>query len=444
MRARWGAAVCALVLAAAVAGAQESAPNQKIMLTVEQATAQALANQPLIQQAQATVAAARARVGEAQSAYYPRVSATGSYNHVLPDETITFGALGSFSLVPVDIFDFNVGASVVIFQFGKTEVQVKLAESGVSAAQIGLEQIRTSLAYQTAQGFYTVLFLTRQLEAVDSQMQNLQEHLAITRLKAQTGSATRYDELATEVRISALQSQRIDAENQLTKQSIGLKQLLGLPADAALDLVGGFPSPSAAGQDGTQLLADALTHRNDVKQAVEGEGAAELNRRLATNGAWPSLSAHGALGYKNGILTASNLNINALQFNWVVGLQLNVPIFQGFLIARMGEEAEKKIAAARENTLAVKQSAATQVMQAMQDVEAGRRQIQSAEAQLAQAQEMLQVVKLQYDLGMLTNLEYLDAQAALERAQLGGIQASYREVLSEYALKQAAGVALSQ
>lgn len=52
---------------------------------------------------------------------------------------------------------------------------------------------------------------------------------------------------------------------------------------------------------------------------------------------------------------------------------------------------------------------------------------------------MLEVVKLQYDLGMLTNLEYLDAQAALERAQLGSLQGRYREVLSEYALKLATG-----
>jgi outer membrane protein len=459
MSGRWGAAVCALALAAAVASAQESVPSaqafgglnppstsmpaaEKTTLTVELAIAKALANQPLIQQAQAAVEAARARVGQAQSAWYPRVSASGSYNHVLPDETIAFGALGSFSLVPVDVFDFNVGASLVIFQFGKTEVQVKLAESGVSAARIGLEQIRTSLAFQTAQGFYTVLFLTKQLAAVDSQLQNLREHLDATRIKAQTGSATRYDELATEVRISVLESQRIDAESQLNKQSIGLKQLLGLPESAVLDLVGGFPAPAATGEDEQQLLANAMTQRNDVKQAVEGEGAAELNRRLATNGAWPTLSAHAAMGYKNGILTASNLNINALQFNWVAGLQLNVPIFQGFLIARMGEEAEKKVAAAQENTRAVKLSAATQVMQAIQDVEAGRRQVQSSEAQLTQAQEMLQVVKLEYELGMLTNIEYLDAQAALERAQLGSIQASYREVLSEYALKQAAGVTI--
>ena len=244
------------------------ARREKTTLTVELAIAKALANQPLIQQAQATVEAARARVGQAQSAYYPHINASGSYNHVLPDETIAFSFgginLGSFSLVPVDIFDFNVGASLVIFQFGKTEVQVELAESGVSAARIGLEQIRTSLAFQTAQGFYTVLFLTKQLEAVDSQLQNLQEHLDATRIKAQTGSATRYDELATEVRISVLQSQRIDAETQLNKQSIGLKQLLGLPESAALDLVGGFPAPA-----GGRGRAAAPGERPDAAQRCE-------------------------------------------------------------------------------------------------------------------------------------------------------------------------------
>jgi outer membrane protein TolC len=411
-------------------------------LTIDKAIAQAVANQPLIRQAQATVEAARARVGQVQSAYYPRVSASGSYNRVEPDETITFGPLGSFPLVPVDVWDFNVGLSLVIFQFGKTEVQVKLAESGVSAAQIGLDQIMTSLAFQTAQGFYTVLFLKEQVSALDTQLKNLQEHLDITRIKAQTGSATRYDELATEVRISVLQSQRIDADNQLNKQSIGLKQLLGLPETAALDLVGGFSLPAQASADDGMLLSEALAHRSDVRQAVEGESAAELNRRLAGIGAWPTLSAHAAVGYKNGILTATNLNINSLQFNWIAGVQLTVPIFQGFLIARQGEEAEKKLLAAKENAAAVRRTITTQVLQALQDVRAARLQVESSDLQEEKARQMVEVVKLQYDLGLLTNLEYLDAQAAMERAQVGSLQARYREVLSQYALLQSSGAVI--
>ncbi|HYW86071.1 MAG TPA: TolC family protein, partial [Spirochaetia bacterium] len=327
-----------------------------------------------------------------------------------------------------------------IFQFGKRGIQVKLAESGVSAARIGVEQIRMSLAFQAAQGFYSVIFLKGQVAALDSQLANLQEHLAATRIKAQTGAATRYDELSTEVRISTLQSQRIDAENQLTKQSIGLKQLLGVPETTPLDMQGDFAGGADASGDQHVLIDSAMARRPEVRQAAEAERSAELNRRLATTGGWPTISGHASVGYKNGILP----DINTPAFNWVAGVQVNVPIFEGFLITKQEEEADKRLLAARENTLAVKRAVTTQVLQAIQDVDAGRDQVQSAQVQLQQAQEMLDVVKLQYDLGMLTNLEYLDAQAALERAQLGSLLAQYREVLNEYALKQATGTPIWQ
>jgi outer membrane protein len=440
----------ALHAQAAVPPASQEAP---VTVTIDQAISRALANQPLIEQAQAAVEAARARVGEANSAYFPFVSGNASYNR-LSDQSFAISSIlplqqlgisvpsnlapylnSPFSLVPLNMWDFNVGLNQVIFQFGRRGVQVKLAESGVSAARIGVEQIRMSLAFQAAQGFYSVLFLKDQVSAIDEQLANLQEHLAATQAKAQAGQATKYDELATEVRITALQSQHIEARNQLEKQTIALKQLLGIPEPDPLEMQGEFSSASDPSDNEQALLDSAMAQRPEVRQAVEAERAAELGRRLAAMGGWPTVSGHASVGFKNGILP----DINTPAFNWVAGVQVNVPIFEGFLISKQGEEAEKKLLAARENTLAVRRTVTTQVLQAMQDAAAGREQVQSAQTQLDKAKQMLDVVKLQYDLGMLSNLEYLDAQAALERAQLASLMAQYREVLSEYALKQATG-----
>ena len=278
MKARRLALACALAFSAAGPGlfaqsaaSPASAPavgsetGARITLTVDQAISRALGNQPLIQQAQAVVEAARARVGEANSAYFPFVSGTASYNR-LSDESFAIASLlppastlaqlgitippniapllnNPLSLVPVNMWDFNLGLNQVIFQFGKRGIQVRLAENGVSAAQLGVEQIRTSLGFQAAQGFYSVLFLRGQLTALDEQLHNLQEHLAATQIKAQAGAATRYDELSTEVRISSLQSQRIEAETQYEKQLIGLKQLLGIDESTGIELSGDFTPP---------------------------------------------------------------------------------------------------------------------------------------------------------------------------------------------------------
>jgi outer membrane protein TolC len=403
-------------------------------LTVEQAVSRARANQPMILQAQAAVEAARARVGEAQSAYYPNISGSGSYTYVQPDQSFTFPGLGTFSLAPANNWDFHLGLNQVITQFGKRDVQVRMAESGLASARIGVDQVTTGIAFQAAQVFYTALFLQEQGKALGAQYENLQQHLQVILVREQTGSATRLEELSTQVRLAALQSQRTDVENQFQKQKIALRQLTGLVPSEEIALSGGF-QPGKGPADVSALVEASLQKRAEVRQAVEAENAAGLNERLTFDSLYPTLSARGTLGYRNGLLP----NTNNLILNWTAGVSLNVPIFQGFLWARSLDEARKRLESAKASTSAAKLNVTTQVLQAAQDVQAARAQVEISAGALDQARQMVDVAKVQYDIGIISNLEYLDAQTALETANVSNLGAQYKEVLSEYALRQAAG-----
>ena len=242
-----------------------------------------------------------------------------------------------------------------------------------------------------------------------------------------------------QVRMATLQSQRTDVESQFQKQKIALCQLTGLDPSSDIVLSGDFLPGTAPGDDAS-LVNSALQKRTDVRQAVEAEDAAGLNRRLASLSHWPTVSAHASMGYKNGGLP----DINVPVFNWVAGVQVNVPIFQGFLQERNQEEARKKLEGAKENTSAARLNATTQVLQAAQDVRAARQQVQISAGALDQARQMVDVAKVQYDIGVISNLEYLDAQTALETANLSNLAAMYKEVLSEYALRQAVGETLPE
>jgi outer membrane protein len=432
----------------------DTAADGTVVLTVEQAVAKAKGNQPLIRQALDAAEAARARIGAAQSAYYPVVSGTASYNR-LSDESFAIASVlppflasqvppqyqallsAPFSLVPVNMWDFNLGLNQVITQFGRRDIQVNLAKSGFASARIGVDQVTMTISYQAAQVFYTALFLLQQGKALDEQYKNLQEHLRVIQVRENTGSATRLEDLGTQVRMAALQGQRADVESQFQKQEIALRQLTGLSPSVPLALSGGF-EPGAAPGDDASLVESALQKRTDVRQAVEAESAADLGRRLADLSPWPTVSAHASMGFKNGALP----DINTPAFNWVAGVQVNVPLFQGFLQARAQEEAEKRREGARENTSAARLNATTQVLQAAQDVRAARQQVEISAGALDQARQMVEVAKVQYDIGVISNLEYLDAQTALESTNISNLAALYKEVLSEYALRQASGETL--
>jgi outer membrane protein len=421
------------VLGAAVAGAQ-SGGSDAVSLTVDQAVARALANQPMILQAQASLEAARARVGQAQSAYWPNVSASGSYTHIEPDQSVSISIpmLGSFSLfVPTDNYDVHLGLNQVITQFGRRDAQVKIAESGATAARIGVEQAKTAVGYQAAQLFYTALFLTQQTAALDSQYDNLQQHLRVIEIREQTGSATRLETLSTQVRMASLQSQRADTQTQLRKQLIALGQLTGLAAGTEIQLTGTF-TPGADAADPAALVAAALEKRTDIRQAAEAQRAAELGVQLAFASLYPTLSARGAVGWRNGL----EPNPKDLTFNWSAGVAVSVPLFQGFLAARALDEVRSRVDAAKAAAQAARLSVTTQVLQAYQDVQGAREQVAITAAALDQAKQMVEVAKVQYDIGVITNLEYLDAQTALQTAAITNLAALYREVLSEYALRQ--------
>jgi outer membrane protein len=413
-------------------------PPPETALTIEQAVALATTNQPLIRQAEAAVEAARARVGEAQSVFYPNLMGSASYNRIEPLQSFDLSALvpgaPAMSLYPEDNFDLHVGASQLIFQFGKQGAQIKLAESGLNAARIGLEQIKQSLAFQAVQGFYAVLFAEQQLKILSEQLENLQLHLKIVQEKMDMGSATKLEVLATQFRIAGLQSQRLDAQSRYEQQAIGLKQLLGLDPQAPIELQGSLV-PGQSAPDPRALTAAALERRPEVRQALEAENAARQARRLALSAYLPTLSAHASLGYRNGMLP----NVGSLTFNWAAGVQVNVPIFDGLLTARQVQEADRKLLAAKENTAAVERTIVTQVLQALEELTTRRQQVDSSLEQLRQAQAMLEIARTQYQIGVTSNLEYLDAQASLQTSRLTNLGAAFREVLSEYALRQAAG-----
>lgn len=414
--------------------AQQSQHSGAATLSVDDAIARAVANQPLILQAEAAVAAARAGIGEAQSSYFPNVSGAASYTRLGPDQTINFGGLGSFSLYPVNNYAFQLGLNQLIFASGSRGIRVELARAGVDAARIGVQQVKMSIAYQTVQTFYGVLFLAQEKKVLDEQLYDLNQHLDLIRKKADTGSATKYDVLSTEVRVAQLQSQRTAADNQYNKSLIALKQLLGLDPDVRIVLNGEFTAGSAP-KDVSALVNEALQNRAETKQAAESESSAQLSRRLAGLGGLPTVSAHAAFGFKNGLLP----DANSLTANWSAGVQLNVPIFNGLVNARKIDEAQAKLEAARQGVAAARQKVTLDVREAVEDIDASRKQSEASQVQLNQAQEMVNVAKVRYDVGVITNVEYLDAQTSLAQARLEHLRDVYHEMMSQYSLKQVLG-----
>jgi outer membrane protein TolC len=403
-------------------------------LSLQQVVSRVLATYPAVQQASNGVLASQARVRASRSDYYPGVEVDGSYLHLGPVASIDLTGQGPFDLYPADNYDAHVAVRHTVFDFGRRGTGVDYARSLEQTADHNVEMVQTVLAFDAIDTFYAIIFLERSLDVQDEQIAALQRHLEVTREMVRTGSATEFETLTTEVRVATAQSRRIDLATALERQRVRLRGLMGLPADQPLPLAGAFPAaPAALGLD--SLVALGLAQRPELTLSRDGEASAAIQTRLASLDNKPSLAVGVMAGFKNGYVP----DLNTITGNWDAGVQVRVPIFDGFRTRSQVAERQAAADAAQDHTRDIERRVTTEVRQAVADVHAGVDKLAASDLQVRQAEAAVSMADVRFQAGVITNLDVLDAQTSLQEARLMRLRAQYDVVRSRYELERAVG-----
>ena len=222
---------------------------------------------------------------------------------------------------------------------------------------------------------------------MDEQIATLNKHLETAQKKESEGTSTHLDVLATKIRINKTANKRIDTASILAKQKIALRQLMGLAIDIDYDVTGSFAQVQEL-RDEQTLIAIALANRPEMQAALKAENTEVLGRSLAGLSNYPSISVQGEAGYKM-VLSATNQDVNALTFNWEIGVLLTMPIFDGFRAEKKKDESDAKIEAAHQGSDEQRQTITMQVLEALQDLSASHAQIVNAQARLSRRRRAL-------------------------------------------------------
>jgi len=404
-------------------------------LTVQMAVHYVLAHHPALAQASENARAAEARVLESTSALYPNVTTEAFYTRIGPVPQLSVPFFGSFKLYPENNYDAHVGGRYTVYDFGKVDATINLNSSRARLANDAIDLTKTGLAHQTVRVFYSIIFLERSIRVQNEQIDALNQHLLITKRKVDAGTATNFEVLTTQVRVAAAQNQKIELENALQNQQAVLRQLMGLPSDAALPLSGDFEeAPLLPGKD--SLLQAAFNQRTEVRLARDAQQSAELQYKLSSLGKMPSLKVNLNYGVKNGYVP----DLNVWRGNWVAGVMLEFPVYDGGRTQHQEEETQAMIMAEQAHVKDVEQQVRSDVDQAYADLQAASAKVSISQLQVQQATEAVAIARTRYETGSITNLDLLDAETAQSAARLGNLQAQYRLVLSKYDVERAIGV----
>jgi Outer membrane protein len=454
-----GMGVALLGLALCLPASSHAQPNEPISpndsLRVENVVARVLATYPAVEAARRDVDAASARMGQARSGYWPRVSAVGTYRRQDPVPEVTVPSLPtgrsdgggggqSIAIQPNNLYDGHLRVRQTLYDFGTTAARIDRAEAGRTTAQRRVDIERMDLAFQAVQAFYTTLLADARIGVQRDQIDQLERTLDVVRRRQEAGTATDFEVQSTRTRLSAARSQLTRFRSQRQRQEAELRRLLGAESGAALSRrLLGTVEPSLTPADTTQIDVDTLADRArrqhpSVQVAQAQVEAARRQVRVADRLDTPTLALDAQGGVKNGYPG----DLNEPRVNESVGVSLTVPLFEGFATKRQVEEAEAKVQAAKARLTDARRQVRMRVQQAASDLRARLDRLASTRLRVEQARAAAQRARTRYEAGTITNLELLEAETALREARLERTEVRYRVVLGRYALQRAAGTLL--
>lgn len=396
----------------------------------------AQANDPVFAAARASKDAGMEKLPQGRSLLLPSVNL--SANSTFNNQTIRYLGATPF---PAGTQRYNShGYSVNLVQplfrqqswtmYTESELQVAQAEAQYKIAE-------QDLILRVAQAYFDVLSAQDNVQLTEAQKTAISEQLEQAKRNFEVGSATITDTHEAQARYDLTTAQEIAAQNDLEIKRRSLQQLIdAMPKDLA-HLGKGFTLESPKPADMEKWVADA--ELNNPQLAIAQAGAEIAEKEVARNrgGHYPTVDL--VAGYTKTNSNGGNFGVGSDVSGKSVGVQLNMPLFQGGAVNSKWREAEANRERAKQELENARRTVATQTRQAYLGVVSGIARVKALQQALTSSESVLEASKLGQEVGVRTNLDVLNAQQQLYATRRDLYQAEYTYLASHLRLKAAVG-----
>ncbi len=240
------------------------------------------------------------------------------------------------------------------------------------------------------------------------------------------------DMLRAQVEFQTRRQQLIVARNDFAKQKLSLARIIGLPLGQEFVLTEKTPYQALTTIPLEQYLERAYAGRADYQAALAQVRSAELSRRGASAGRYPSLN----LGANFGDIGVNPANSNG---TWQVNGGINIPIFAGGKVHSDVLEAEAALKQARSRLGDLRGRIDYEVRTALLDLNAAAEQVEVARSSVELAEQTFAQSQDRFGAGVTDNLEVVQAQESVASAHESYIQSLYAHNLAKVELAHAIG-----
>ena len=426
-----------LVLLVAGVSVLSLAKAQTTSLSLKEALQHALKNKSETVKARLDVENSQNKIDEARSQALPQLSASGSltYNPILQLSAIPgeiAGQPGKTLLIPFGQ-KWNSGASLSLSQTlfdqsvftglkaAKTTQQYYKLVAGLTDEQV-IEQVATQ--------YYQVLVQRQQLVVVDSNIATTTRVKNIIEGQYKNGLGKKIDLDRSKVNLSNLQAQRQQLINSVQLQENTLKFYMGIPIETPITV----PYTELNNiQPKLSLVDNApdVKKLSDYQVLKKQEELLQLNKEATRAKYYPSLSLSGNYGY-SGLGNSFPVGSGSNWFDYAsVGLNLKIPLFNGFQTRSKVRQADVDIRKLQEDIKNTELSLNLTYRNATAQLRNSIITLNTQKDNVALAQEVYANTQNNYTQGLAPLTDLLDAESSLTTAQN-----NYTAALLDYRLAE--------
>lgn len=393
----------------------------------------ALQNDPILKQAKASQLAIGESKDQSIARFLPTISANGASSR---DRLHNKKAGGDFrgSQVNQNFWSntFNINLTQPLFHW-EHWIQLSQSENLTAEAEASYQAELQNLMVKTATAYFRVLgaqdnlqFSTAEKLAISRQLDQAQQRfeVGIIAITDVNEALAAYDQAS---------ANEIEAANILDNQKEALREIIGDNAVVLNRLGEQLPLLKPEPADISAWSGSAETANLSIISALN---KAEISRKsidLQRSGHLPQVDLVASYG-------ASDVN-SSFGFRGdtqSVGVQLNVPLFEGGAVNSRTRQASYEYEAAKENLTATKRAVKRQVKEAYRGVLSNMEQVEALKAAVKSTESALEASEAGLEAGTRTMVDVLAEQRNLYRVQRDYARSRYDYLLNSIRLKQAA------
>jgi outer membrane protein len=412
-----------LPMAGLEASAAQTAAVPSTSLSLSDAQALALKNNPQISFARLTALASQQVTRQVRSNLWPTATMDLTAVDSEPGSRITAGALNNPTVYP----RAAAGATVnqLITDFGRTTNLISSASLAAKAENQNALATKEQILLAVDQAFYNALqthaVLTVAQQTVNDRQTVSDQVGALFKSKLKS----ELDLSFANVNLAQAKLLLLDAQNNENAALAALSAVLGFSSLQSFQLVEDPSSNVAPPGNVDELISTALTVRPEILALdFQSESAAKF-QKAERDLLFPNIRALATVG-------DTPVRNPAISPNWygAVGVNVDIPVFNGFLFTARAREASLREQATRERLRDLRDRISRDVRTSWLNANTAYQRLAVTQQLLDQANLALNLAEARYHLGLGSIVELSQGQLQQTQAQISNAQAMYDYRLS--------------